>query len=449
MLFSVLLIFLVALIIYFVIKSLRKKNNPGTNSDPVPKQCDQCGEKEMCIMGKCVEGIPGTPNTFPPKPQRSSRKITFHNNTDVPINIQIQPGAVDPYVKVNSPVDLKQHIINPKPIQPGEDFNYTIKLIKATRMPFNGSPANPVDYYGSPPYGSGINFVLVPPDGDTANSTLFEINFSFNGDFIDVSTIPPGSCSAHISANYKGSDTGFADHLPYKNVTGGDGKNIFKKYCVGDDCGDGLGWYYCPKVINDKGSDTDPITGKTYSRKAPNIGDPILDKNGKPTSNTYKYGCGASVDYNGKTYTGQACDPNRYEGKICSPPKETNFNSDSTCPNVCFLHPGENSSDPKVRRRLYECSYYQGKNVTGKGKPGFYKSVQVYTTYPKGQKPILGSNTSIKCLYPNDSVFDKDGNLLDPTKYCSDSYLYPFDDGVGTHVNNSTPDYYVVWGNKI
>ena len=248
-------------------------------------------------------------------------------------------------------------------------------------------------YYWLP--AGGIALWAMPDDGDTADTTLFEVNFgAFGGtaDSYDISAIPPGSCSGHVQA--PSNDLGYADHLPRKNPADPTQSWACLRLTDGGPnpatCGDGLGRLLCPAIVSDAGYGTiKPLTAV----KGTNTG------------------CGVP---------GETC---YYQ--------DGGVSDGGCCPDICAVAQSQDATDPTVRSQIYQCAHAQGL-LTGTGRrTGYWTSMRV--------DPVLdGGCRMLQCLVPDG------GNASRIGRTC-DGYLWPYDDAEAAATCSATPDYRVTF----
>jgi hypothetical protein len=406
--------------------------NASEICSPPPLKCDpKCQTGQSCIGGNCVDCMTADRSNPPPN-QRKTRDIIFYNNGNEEVIIYMALGDGMPMNPLNIPA-----------IQPQKYEKYTITLKEKT----DKTPS----YYVSP-METGMVFIVMPSDGDVTNSTRLEIGFAENGDFYNLSTIPPSASYAHINPNDVGfppDNAGYSDHLPFKDIN---------KYpsltssCLGNDCGDGYGYYDSLQIVDPYGQPLiDPITNKAYTQKAPQITDTYLDPaTGKEV--TFKYGCG--VDNEQCCALGLTkCEATDSHGlPLIDDPRQK---VTDCCPYVCSTYYPEKNTDGAVRDRLYGCAYLQsnlvneklrsdGSAVPVKRNTGYYKGMSVYPIMPKGQSPECNEGNTLVAEFPN-------GNPIDPlikmpiqniSSY-TQGYVYGYDDlSLGSFY--ACPDYLVV-----
>lgn len=347
------------------------------------KDCDG----DTCDTSKC----PWQPGVLPP--QRAHRTITFINKCKETLKILLTGPK-------GSGFNLKEIAT----VHHGKSVDYKMKL-NEYKNSFKEK------YYSF----NSANFRPKPKDGDTANSTLFEITFGAYGgksDNYDISTIPSASCASHLNTKADNfiksgryNSLGFADHLPKKSSKDsswaclhlpGSGKDIL-------DCGDGQANSTCPEV-----KDTD---GTILTQTA------MTAKKDPTTGFASNLGCGV-------------------DGETCSGGKK------SCCPQVCAMKDGDNPKDTAVRNRVHKCAYYQTKKVNKKSRAsGFYKSIKVEYVFPKGQS--VGAGCQVRTCIGADPKKDFSA-FMNMGKTCQ-GYLWPFDDAYADVNCAGTPDYRVTY----
>ncbi len=317
-----------------------------------------------------------------PQPQRPARNVVFSNRCAEKLSIWLtdpSPGSnPHPYC---SPGVANCLLFS---VDAGASATFSAGLV------YNDAGG----YYGMP--AGGIALWAMPTDGDTADTTLFEINFgAFGGtaDSYDISAIPPGSCSGHVQS--PSNDLGYADHLPRKSATNPAQSWACLKLADGGPnpatCGDGLGRLLCPKIVSDAGFGTikplPAVKGQTAS------------------------GCGVP---------GETC----YYG-------DGGFSDGGCCPDICAVTQSQDPLDSYVRTQIYECAHAQAL-LTGPGRrTGYWKSMRVDPTVDAGCRTLI-------CMVPDG------GNVTGIGRSCK-GYLWPYDDLEAAAVCEATPDYQVTF----
>ena len=198
-----------------------------------------CYSSTAAAQAGCPDGWCSTASCSAiPQPQRASRNVIFQNNCSESLSIYVtdpSPGSnPHPYCDGGASCLLF-------PVKAGGWGVFNVSLMLNDAGGFYGMPAG------------GIALWAMPDDGDTADTTLFEVNFGAFGGTADsyyISAIPPGSCSGHVQS--PSNDLGYADHLPRKNPADPTQSWACLKLLDGGPnpatCGDGLGHLLCPEV---------------------------------------------------------------------------------------------------------------------------------------------------------------------------------------------------------
>lgn len=323
-----------------------------------------------------------------PQPQRSSRRVIVQNNCPERLSIYLtDPSpASNPHPYCGGAADCLLFAVDAGASQ---TFNATLVLNDAG------------GYYWMP--AGGVAFWAMPDDGDTADTTLFEINFgAFGGtaDSYDLSAIPPGSCSGHVQA--PSNDLGYADHLPAKDA----GNPAQSWACLRSvdggpnpaTCGDGLGHWLCPAIVSDAGYGTIK---------------PLTAVEGKNT------GCGVP-------------------GETCVLADGGSTTDGGCCPDICAVAQDQSAMSPAVRSLIYECAHGQGL-LTGTGRrTGFWKSLRVDPVGDAGCERLV-------CMVPDGGPIPDGGGPFSAIGYSCQAYLWPYDDAEAGAVCEATPDYKVTF----